>query len=66
MTGEKKEKLKKKEKVKFLRNLKYKKVIYKILKFILIIALIYNIISLANRAFFGKNYVSILGINFFQ
>mgnify|MGYP004542204687 CR=1 FL=1 len=66
MTGEKKEKLKKKEKVKFLRNLKYKKVIYKILKYILIIALIYNVISLANRAFFGKNYVSILGINFFS
>ena len=66
MTGEKKEKLKKKEKVKFLRNLKYKKVIYKILKFILIIALIYNIISLANRAFFGKNYISIFGINFFS
>ena len=66
MTGEKKEKLKKKEKVKFLRNLKYKKVIYKILKYVLIIALIYNIISLANRAFFGKNYVSIFGINFFS
>ena len=66
MTGEKKGKLKKKEKVEFLRNLKYKKVIYKILKFILIIALIYNVISLANRAFFGKKHVSIFGINFFS
>ena len=66
MTGEKKGKLKKKEKVKFLRNLKYKKVIYKILEFILIIALIYNVISLANKAFFGKKYVSILGVNFFS
>ena len=66
MTGEKKRKLKKKEQVEFLINLKYKKVIYKILKFILIIALIYNVISLTNRAFFGKKHVSIFGINFFS
>lgn len=66
MTGEKKGKLKKKEKVEFLRNLKYKKVIYKILKYILIIALIYNVISLTNRSFFGQKHVSIFGINFFS
>lgn len=57
--------MKKNEKVKFLRNVKIKKILIKIIYIISIIAILYNIIFLIHKSITQKEYLEVFGISLF-
>jgi hypothetical protein len=61
--GEKKEKLKKKKQTKFIKNLSFKKIVYKILKILILLVVIYNTFFLVNNAIYKNEYIKYLKIN---
>lgn len=57
-------KMKKNEEIKFLRNIKIKKILIKIIYVIITILILYNIIFLIHKSITQKEYLQIFGISF--